>query len=61
MLLIKTLTIVQADQIVKVMAGAVAEPDVVLLRNGVFLGDDAVPGLLVEFHAAAEVLLRSQA
>lgn len=54
------LTIVQAHQIVKVMTGAAADPDVVLLRDGILLGYDALSSLLVELDAATEILLGSQ-
>lgn len=43
------------------IARTIAEPDVVLLRDRVFLGDDALSSLLVELDTAAEVFLRSEA
>lgn len=43
------------------VAGAAADPDVILLRHGILLGYDALSSLLVELNAATEILLRSQA
>lgn len=55
------LTIVEAHQIVEVMRRTRTDADVVLLRDGVLLGQNALLGLIVELHRAAEVLLRTDA
>lgn len=43
------------------MTRTAADPNIVLLRNGILLGYNAMSYLLVEFDAAAKILLRSQA
>lgn len=54
------LTVVEANEIIKVISGTAADADIVFLGDRILFGNDALSSLLVKFDAATKIFFRAK-